>query len=731
MKLRRRAFVLTVLASGLLALATFFSLRPVSSSLLPLDDKSVRPSYVDRSGEALTISYQNRFNVADQLLLTQIPPTLRAAFICAEDGRFFEHAGIDWKARAKAVTQLFRYGRAVRGASTISEQVVRIITPRARTIWTRWIEGFEAQMLERRFSKDQIFEFYLNQVPFGARRRGVVEAARYYFDRDLSTLNLREQIALAVLVRAPEKLSPRKNPAALERRIDQLAQRMFERGDLNSSQREHVRARLEVRPGREPTEAGHFVDFLHARGVASARGGRVQTTLDGVLQRQIQQALRTMLRRFAPNQISNGAVLVVDHEKGEILAWVNDRSFSSLENESQIDAVRALRQPGSTLKPFVYAQALERGWTAATILEDNDMVRPVGGGLHRYRNYSRTHHGPVRLREALGSSLNIPAVRAAEFVGRADLLASLRDFGFKSLRQSADHYGEGLALGNGEVSLYELVSAYAALARGGIKGELKGVLSLDGRPAQRARPLISAESATIIGDILSDPNARILEFGRGGVLQFPTQTAVKTGTSGGYRDLWAVGYSARFTAGVWMGNLNRAPTRGLTSSQAPAVLLRSVFALLEQRWDGAPLPRRGDIVTRTICAETGALPQGDVLRCRKIDEIFSRREPRIKPRNNQNDAPQILVPSPGIIVARDPRIPDAFERLGLALDRSSGISSVRWYMDSQYVGEAPASGKQVSWPLQEGRHTVTAKVVLAKGDQATVIDVGPVGFTVR
>ncbi|HKQ62196.1 MAG TPA: transglycosylase domain-containing protein, partial [Candidatus Polarisedimenticolaceae bacterium] len=541
-RVARRGLAACGLGALALAWSTCASLHELPATLAPARDAARRPPLFDRRGEPLSVSYEDRFNLHDVAKLEELPPLLVAAFLEAEDRRFHRHHGVDWRARAGALLQNLRAGQAVRGASTITEQVVRMLHPRPRSLWARWLEGWEAGRLERRCSKREILEFYLNQVPYAARRRGVVQAARYWFDRPPDTLSATEQLALAVLVRSPSRLDPRRPNPQLAAAIERLAARLS------------VAVRpLELRAAPPPVEASHFVRRVRELGSGA-------TTLDASLQRRVQALLDGQLARLEPLGARHGAVLVVDHRTDEVLAWVDAGG-------SQIDAVLARRQPGSTLKPFLYAGALARGWTAATLVEDAPLTEPVGTGLHAYRNYSRRHYGRLRLREALGNSLNVPAVHAVEFVGPAAFHADLRRFGFSGLDRPASFYGKGLALGNGEVSLLELVQGYAMLARGGIWAPLR--LLRDEPSAQPPRRVLDEDVASLIGDILSDPEARRLEFGVGGLLELPVQTAVKTGTSSDYRDAWALGYSSRYTVGVWIGNLDRGEMQGVSGSIGP------------------------------------------------------------------------------------------------------------------------------------------------------------------
>ncbi|MGH9334911.1 MAG: transglycosylase domain-containing protein, partial [Vicinamibacteria bacterium] len=352
--MKRRLAILAALflTVGFLA-ATLASLSPAPESLPPAEESGLEARYLDRRGEMLSVSYDERWNRHDRLSLHEIPPFLAKAFIAAEDKRFYHHRGADWLARLHAAFTNLRAARAVRGASTITEQVVRMVHPRPRTLWSRWLEGFEAARLEDRFHKGEILEFYLNQVPYARNRRGVKQAAREYFDRDVDTLTPKESLALAVLVRSPSRLDLKKGTEAIEKPIERLASRLHAEGDLSDRELDRIRSEpLAVTPPKIEIDAGHFIARVPARG-----GKVVVTTLDGSLQRRAQQLLDRRIDALADRGVTDGAVLVVDHETDEILAWVNGGGFTQ-EEGAQIDMVLAPRQPGSTLKPFVYALAL-------------------------------------------------------------------------------------------------------------------------------------------------------------------------------------------------------------------------------------------------------------------------------------------------------------------------------------------------------------------------------------
>jgi penicillin-binding protein 1C len=383
---------------------------------------------------------------------------------------------------------------------------------------------------------------------------------------------------------------------------------------------------------------------------------------------------------------------------------------------------------GQRLKPFLYALALEKGWTAATLINDSPLASPVGTGLHTYHNYSRLNYGLLRLRDALGNSLNVPAVRTVQFTGIEELLKRLRYLGFRSLTQHPDHYGEGLALGNGEVKLFELVQAYAALAGKGFFRPLVMVAE-EAKAPESARRVFSEEVSSLIANILSDPESRRLEFGNGNLLRFPAQTAVKTGTSSDYRDAWAVGFSHRYTVGVWMGNLDQKPMREVTGSTGPALVLRAVFAELNRHEEAKPLYLSPRLRGVKICRISGQLATPD---CPIMNEWFERdnipvrlctvhhqssedkmEEKILAAGLNQNDnALRLLQPTHGLQLAMDPRIPDELEAFTFTLPEDLRAVKVDWVVDGNVVGSTSDSTNKFPWHLSRGTHVTLAKVWL-------------------
>lgn len=680
--------ILLVALLGFTAL-TFASIHPVSLDVYQGADNI---QIQDRQGIPLTYSYVSSWNTQEILSLHQIPDFLRHSFIQSEDHRFFEHNGVNWQARGRALWQNVRHQRTVRGASTITEQVVRMLHPRPRNLWSKYIEGIEAAALEKKYTKAEILEFYLNQLPYAANRRGISQAARFYFDRHVTTLTEREMLALVVLVRAPSAYDLYRYPERTEKLIDRLAEKVAA-GDRLSAIRVQ---KIHLVPPQKVTEARHFARYVRKH--PAAYRGTVMTTLDSSLQAGVQNILDRRLYALSGKKVSNAAALIVDHTTGEIKAWVVAGAGDPEAKAADIDAVQVPRQPGSSLKPFLYAQALDKGWSAATFLDDSPLSEAIGTGLHRFRNYSRSHYGPISLREALGNSLNIPALLTIRYVGVADYLSLLHQMQFQNLVQGADFYDEGLALGNGEVTLYELVQAYAALANRGVWRPLK-VLLYD--PAPRAgQPVYTEESASLIGNILSDPWARRLEFGQGSVLNLPQQTAVKTGTSTDYRDAWAMGYNDRYVVGIWMGNLDNSPMEGVTGAMGPALALRAIFSRLNTERDTKRLYISPSLVQKEVCLR----PQPD---CLLRKEWLLPGQSPVGPQDVRH-TPELVRPTQGLQIAYDPRIPSKYQNFRFEVATFAPGTEVEWVLNGRNLTRT--STPSYLWAVEKGRHRLQAYV---------------------
>ncbi len=709
---------LPLIVAGLL-LVTYLSVKPIQQNFHDIVSDTNAIRVTDRHGQPLNISYQNKWNNFDYVPVYDVPAFLKTAFLYSEDKEFYSHQGLNWTARLSALWQNIRQQQIVRGASTITEQVVRAITPRPRTFWSKWLEGFESAALEKSATKQDILEFYLNQVPYAANRRGVVQAARYYFNRDLNTLSPKEMLALVVLVRSPSGYDLYKSPEAIEKPLARLASAMNKDGLIKDADYQSIITdKLHLEKFTLPTEARHFARYAR---LTTNQSNNLKTTLDSELQKQIQSILDNRLKSLNSRHVSNAGALVADYQTGEILAWVVAGATDDATPANEIDVITTPRQPGSALKPFLYASALDKGWTGATLINDSPMAEAVGHGLHRFRNYSNINYGQITLRESLGNSLNIPALLTIGHVGAGDYLSTLQKLGFKSLTQNSDVYDEGLALGNGEVTLLEMVTAYAALANKGQYRPLH-IFQQNHHPAKSVR-VYSEESSSIIGNILSDSKARRLEFGSGSVLNFPLQTAAKTGTSTDYRDAWTLGYNDRYVVGLWMGNLDRSPMNHVTGASGPALVLRSIFSILNDNRNTKPLYLSPRLVAHTVCTR----PPNTDGSCPKRSEWFM--ADTVPTATGFMNAPQkieLVRPTDGLQIAYDPRIPKDHQHFRFEIKGVGYKNTIHWTLDEHVVGEGMSP--TFLWPVQKGQHILSVQI----SDAGNIIrTLPPVTFLVK
>ena len=680
---------------------------------------------LDRNGILLTTSRSDGLNTTAVVPLHKIPPLLRDAAIIAEDKRFLSHGGVDWLARVSAVLETLYRGYFVRGASTITEQTVRIIHPRRRTIWSRWLEGLEASALERKSSKGEILEFYLNQLPYGAQRRGVAEAAQYYFDRDLDSLSRKEQVALAIIPRAPRWFNPKNYEQRLANKIDEVVDRMVTAKLISEEAAAEIKQeplRTRTKGSAPPFDATHFASYVMA--THPGLSGPVTATLDSSLQSTVQRLLDRRIKNLTAKKVTNGAVLVLDHRTKEILAYsisgVQECYSEEQSTACSYDAVQIPRQPGSAMKPFLYSLAMEKGWTPATIIRDEPLSDEVGAGLHRFKNYSHIHYGDVTLRQALGNSLNIPAVLAIQHAGVADYFSLLKKLHFDSLNREASYYDVGLALGAGEVTLFELVRGYAALASGGVFSE---PILIFGQSPGRSEQVLASGVTSIVADILSDKSARELEFGSSGILNLPVQTAVKTGTSTDFRDSWAVGFDSRYAVGIWMGNLDSTPTDGLTGSTGPALLLRSVFNELHRQHVTEPLSLSADV--QKVKLKVKGIEREELMTAEMVAGVVSDSGGG-RQTAASSGRPRITFPTNGLMMAYDPRVPAELQEARLKVAGLTESERVSMEIDGQEF-EADSAGTAL-WRVSRGKKRLVAKVRHADG---TLQELPPVEFLVR
>lgn len=720
--LRSFAFPGLLLAGAWLAM----SLLPILPALL----SPVKPGveWTDRHGRPLREELVDGRQFNRPASLPEIPQNLIDATLAAEDQRFFRHPGVDVLAIARALADGIRHRRVVSGASTITQQLIKLAEPRPRTLRSKFVEAALSLRLERAWSKRQILEAYMNRLDYGNLRIGCASAAHYYLGKPLSQLSVAESAFLAGLPQSPVRLNPHLHPDRARERQHRVLERMLRAGRIDEpTYKRALVEKIQLRPAQRIFRAPHFVDLLLKSGERPDTG-RVVTTLDLDLQAAVERIIRERLTALTGKNVKNAAAVVIDNASGDVLALVGSEDYFE-PGSGQVNGAWARRSPGSALKPFTYLLAFERGATPASIVADIPTDFPTATGTYSPTNYNGRCYGPVRYRVALANSLNIAAVKVlAASGGPAALRLRLQELGLETVEASAEHYGLGLTLGNAEVRLLELTNAYAALAR---LGEYLPYRLRTDAPATPPLRFTRPERAWLIADILSDNHARSLAFGLHSPLRFDFPVACKTGTSTDFRDNWAMGYTPEFTVGVWAGNFDGSAMHDLSGVTGAAPILHDIFERLHvergTRWYDPP----AGIVSHNIDPVSGKLvdsggvrehfapgsipdPQGssdtDAEGRYLLPPIYASwlagpdnwlgSRAVIAPDSEENL--HILSPAPGITYVLDPDLPQSSRYLPL---RAAG-NDVTWSSDSL---EIRREGSEVFAVLTEGRHRVIAK----------------------
>ena len=565
-----------------LMLATWWSLP----FWVPLPDGLANPlqpslTVVDRDGQPLRRT-PGEAGVSQPLTFDQLPVNFVHALLAAEDHRFYRHPGVDPLAVLRVVRDRVT-GRRTGGGSGLTQQLIKLGAPdQPRTWGVKFWQTIQALALERRWDKPTIVAAYANRTSYGRLNRGVAAAATFYFDKPVADLSPAECALLAALPHAPGRLQPLQHYEAARERQRWILQRM---GQLGMLEPDAVKRALQeplvlANAGRD-FQAPHFVEALIAR-TEAPKAGDWQTTLDLDLQQTIERQVTEWVAQHEQDGLEHAAVVVIDNRTGDLLAMIGSADYRA--PDGMVNGALAVRSPGSALKPFLYLLAFEDGQSPASLLPDVPMRFESAEGVYEPVNFNLEFQGPIRSRLALANSLNVPAVYLLrELGGPVSLMNRLRDFGITTLTEEPDHYGLGLAIGGGGVTLLELTNAYATLARLGEYREVRWSLQESEGPT---RQVADERASWLIADILADPRARVRAFGRRGPLRLAGRAAVKTGTSSDFRDNWALGYTPTHTVGVWTGNFAGTPMRGLAGITGAAPILAAVLEELKERDSG-------------------------------------------------------------------------------------------------------------------------------------------------
>jgi len=716
-------------------------------------DRPVSPRILDRRGGLLQVLPLDQGLRREWVNLADLPAYVPRIFLAAEDRRFYWHPGVDPVALVRSLAANAQAGRTVSGASTVTMQLARMVRPRSAGWPGKVGEAFDALRIEARLGKDRILELWLNSLAFSFQTEGVASAGRTFFGRPPAELSSEQAAVLAVIPRRPALYSPLLHPEAAAL----AARRLAGGSDLGPGvfpslgPEPFEAAARGAHTDQGPQRAPHFVRAFFLRGTGAAQAfhsPEVRTSLDPQIQANLEATLELTAAPWASSRLTQASGLVLDNATGEVLAWVGSRDFHDPVNQGEVDGVLALNQPGSTLKPFLYGLALEKGFLPSTVLPD---IPTDFGGDHVYvpTNFNGRSSGPVRLRVALASSLNIPAVFTLQRLGVRNFVEFLGRAGFDSLASQKEHLGVGLALGNARVSLWELTRAFSAFPRGGTVPEGTPLVRRAGTPGPEGRRLVSEATAALVADMLSDHPSRFVGFGHGRVMDTPYAAMFKTGTSNQYQNVWALGATPRVTVGVWMGNFRGETIIGRTGSGIPARAVVLTLDRLAQAADRFPAPPGAQRVW--IDALSGGLatslspsvvrewlPAGahlapDAWHVREGGRVVTRypaeyagwlrnsRRAGAVGRAEAQDDFAVLKPADGALFFYDPTIPPASQML--AVETTAGrASGIRVRVDGADRG--PLGDDGTFWlPLTRGTFVLS---FTRDGDE-----VGRVSLTVR
>lgn len=649
----------------------------------PLDDFGAGTVLLDRHGVPLRVRLGSDEQDCRPVDGDRISPWAKRALIAAEDQRFARHPGVDPLALARALVQNLWHRKRISGASTISTQVVRLAEPRPRTLRTKLIEAGKALRMEWSLSKEEILVQHINRAPFGSNLTGIEAAARLYFDKSAADLTLAESALLMGVPQSPARLRPDRRPEAARERMLYVLERMERDGYITSAQRiTAMRQPLDAQRGRRPFLAPHFCDLVLQR---HRQPGTRQTTLDADIQHAVERIVERHRPKLQQQAVHGTAVVVLDVKTGGVRALLGSPDYDDLNHAGMVNVATSLRSPGSALKPFIYAMALEQGMiTPGSRLDDRPLVyRDI-----RPENFDGTFQGEISAREALILSLNMPALRLTEQTGLQVVVDTLRALGFSTLTRPADQYGVGIALGSADVRLLELANAYACLAREGRYMPYRLLESPD-TPAP-PRTVFSPETAYMVADMLGGRERSMAIFGHVADAELP-RIAWKTGTSSGFRDAWTVAWNPDHVVGVWVGNPDGSPTPGFTGADAAAPIAGDIFrALCGKQEAGKWFDRPAGLQERLLADGTSDWHVPGISRTAEAPAPV-------------RHALAIIEPANGTVYRLMERSP---HEQSIALRaRTVATQPLHWFANGRHIG-ATASCTPLTWTLAKGTWTI-------------------------
>jgi len=720
-----------------------------------------------------------------------LPRHLIDALVATEDKRFFRHNGVDLLSLARAFRDNLFSFKIVSGGSTLTQQLVRRIFHLKRSYWNKLYELVLALRLDHSFTKEEILISYLNHAFMGNQIYGIGAASFYYFGKEVNELSLSESAFLVGLLKSGTIYNPYKyKKRALERR-EYVLSRLLTEGYINKENMELALLEgVSLKPFQLPFKAPHFCFYIRdkIKKMKYEDVIEVRTTLDYPLQEKIKFVLKNNMSRLKGLRVNNASVVILNARTSEVLVMIGSLDFFNKDDDGQVNGTLALRQPGSSLKPFLYAYLFDKGHSPADVTGDiRTHLRSVSGDYSPV-NYDRKFHGPVSIREALACSYNIPAVKWLSRYENKEYISLLRRAGLRSINKPAYFYGLGIALGTAEVRLLDLVGAYTVFPNEGFVlpiNTIKNMRLSSGRVVEYRREdkrrVFSAESVSLINHILTDRNARSKAFPSLRGLIYPFDIAFKTGTSKDYRDAWVIGYTKDHIVGIWLGNFKGGSMNRVTGGGGAVPLLMDIFLELNPSFKDTHLFSVSGIITKNVCPLSGLLPNKYCPYA--VEEVFVRgNEPSAEcnvhkiyykeadgklvkkvfallpseyarwcrernwefPDKNWHpgkpvqsgsdlavpDKPEevkIIYPDDGDIFRMDPVMPEQYQTIELRARIPVKTKSIEWYFNNKLIKTVQKT-EVCRWPLERGSFSIHVSASLENG---TMIRSKPVTIIVQ
>lgn len=714
---------------------TIYFIIPFPSNYLEPSKYSVK--IFDRN-KRLIVELNQNGGLNERFYLKDVPDTFINLLLLSEDRNFFHHFGVDFKALGRVITEFFKSGKFSSGGSTISMQLVKLkkgITK--NTFFTKIFEIIDAIKLELHFSKEEIIESYLNEVYLGNNIYGFQKASKLYFGKPLINLNIAEMGFLIKIINYPSDIYFRKH--SILSKVSNFITLAYRKGIINENQYlSGLSYKVEINPIILPFSAPHFCFFVvnEAKKFANGEIEEIYTTIDIDLYYDVLNIARNVVDNFAKYNLSQAGILIVDNETMEIICMIGSVNYFSEYGAN--NGVLVKRQPGSTMKPFTYALGFEKSIiNTSSILPDIETSFPIRYGKYIPRNYDNKFHGPVRVAEALGNSYNIPAVYLLSKIGVDTYFSLLKTLKFTSLKKPPEFYGLGITLGNGDITLLELVRAYTVFPNNGFIRDLKSVRFIKLRggkivypPNIFAKKVLSEETCFLINHILSNHKYRVKAFGVNSAINFPFKVAVKTGTSKDFRDNTIVAYNKKLTIGVWAGDFSGKSMINIPSAKGAGIIVRDVILHLYNKgiWKNEDFYKPNSITEVEICKLSG-LRASKWCNDKNIEFFVKDKEPKEEcnwhrngkiyipsdyknwaydnlPRNKislTEDKLKIIFPHNGSVFAIDKSVKEEIQKI--SLEANVNNRNVQWFVNGEFLGR----GNPILFQLKEGTFYIEAR----------------------